>query len=104
VIERRETQTVPGTHPCLPGHFPGIPIVPAVVLLERVHLALQHALGSKVRLAALPAVKFMSPVAPDTPFDIELSIEPEARSARFRIACGGRDCVTGRIGYREAGS
>ena len=28
--------TIPADHPALPGHFPGQPIVPGVVVLDRV--------------------------------------------------------------------
>ena len=37
--------TVPHDHPSLPGHFPGRPVVPGVVLLDRVLAAIEAAHG-----------------------------------------------------------
>ena len=59
-------------HPALAGHFPGNPIVPAVVLLERVAAAIEDAFGPQARLARLPAVKFLAPLAPGERFRIVL--------------------------------
>jgi len=52
-----ESFHVPSAHPALPGHFPGNPIVPGVVLLDRVAAALEKN-GS--RLARIGVVKFQS--------------------------------------------
>ena len=55
-------------HPCLPGHFPGRPLVPGVVLLDRVLAAIEAAHGPTGPLR-LPQVKFlrrMAALGPDT--------------------------------------
>lgn len=56
-------------HPALAGHFPGHPVVPGVVLLERVAAALAAWRGQCV--ARLDA-KFLQPLAPDEDAWIEL--------------------------------
>ena len=54
---------VPADHPSLAGHFPGQPVVPAVVLLDAV-LAAIRTRGDLV-LRSIPMVKFLQPVLPD---------------------------------------
>lgn len=97
MIEFRCPARIPADHPCLPGHFPGHPIVPAVVLLEQVELALRAALGAGVRLSGLPSVKFLHPLAPGTPFEIRLDID--AATARFQCSAEGRELAQGRLEY-----
>lgn len=79
--------TVPASHPSLPGHFPGRPVVPGVVLLAHVQAAIEAAHGPLPALR-LPQVKFMRPLLPGEPAVIEL--EPlegaaDARRWRFRV-------------------
>src|SRR3546814_1133754 len=50
-------------HPALPGHFPGRPIVPGVVILDRVLDAIEAAHGPLGALR-LPQVKFLRPLLP----------------------------------------
>lgn len=97
MIEFRYAGTIPAEHPCLPGHFPGQPIVPAVVLLEQVELALRKAIGGKARLSGLPNVKFLNPLAPGVAFDVLLRIE--AGSARFRCMAAGSELAAGKLEY-----
>ncbi len=82
--ELLESFSVPADHACLPGHFPGEPVVPGVVLLDHVAACLQRAgAGHVVRLLA---VKFMSPLLPQQP--AEMRIEVTGSRARFRIVNG----------------
>ena len=97
MIEFRHASRIPADHPCLPGHFPGQPIVPAVVLLEQVELALRKALGAKARLTGLPNVKFLNPLAPGVPFEVLLEIQ--AGSARFRCTANGSELAAGKLEY-----
>ncbi|BDG70576.1 hypothetical protein [Roseomonas fluvialis] len=54
---------VPADHPCLPGHFPGAPVVPGVVLLDHVATAARATYGLGP-LQGLPRAKFAAPVLP----------------------------------------
>jgi 3-hydroxymyristoyl/3-hydroxydecanoyl-(acyl carrier protein) dehydratase len=54
---------VPADHPSLPGHFPGHPVVPGVLLLEHVMQPVQRATGRRVE--ALRQVKFTTPLRPE---------------------------------------
>jgi 3-hydroxyacyl-[acyl-carrier-protein] dehydratase len=80
-------------HPALPGHFPGNPIVPGVVLLDHVAAALARWTGQHV--AALPQVKFLSPVRPGE--QIDLTLEAGATRIRFRLSRNGETVASGEV-------
>jgi len=81
-------------HPSLPGHFPGRPLVPGVVLLERVVAAIEAAQGAPGPLR-LPQVKFMQPLLPGEEASIEL--EGATPRWRFRILRGDTLLASGEI-------
>lgn len=55
---------IPATHPCLPGHFPGAPVVPGVVILDEV---LRASPASGIAWA-----KFHAPLLPEEEFAIHV--------------------------------
>lgn len=73
------------SHPCLPGHFPGSPLVPGVVVLDHVLAAVEDAHGPLGPLR-LPQVKFASPLLPGQAARIELA--GAAPRWRFRVLRG----------------
>lgn len=83
---------VPASHPSLPGHFPGRPVVPGVVVLTHVQAAIEAAHGPLPALR-LPQAKFMRPLLPEEAATIELvqvvqaplADAPGARRWRFRV-------------------
>lgn len=83
---------IEATHPSLPGHFPGQPVVPGVLLLDRVAACLEKASGR--RFAALSVVKFLQPVLPDQMVALSLRIEPSGR-VHFSIRRGDAIILTG---------
>ncbi|MFC3550690.1 hypothetical protein ACFOLC_06625 [Lysobacter cavernae] len=93
---------IPADHPCLPGHFPGRPLVPGVVLLERVVEAIEAQHGPLPAMR-LPQVKFVQPLLPGQTAQIELETcpEPDRRSAaprwRFRVLRGATVLATGEV-------
>jgi 3-hydroxyacyl-[acyl-carrier-protein] dehydratase len=80
--------TIPADHPCLPGHFPGRPIVPGVVVLDHVLAAIEAQHGSLGALR-MPQVKFLQPLQPEQTVRIELLPLSDAVDAplrwRFRV-------------------
>lgn len=98
----RATFVVPPDHPAFPGHFPGNPVVPAVVLLEFVERALAQALGRPVRIGAIPTMKFQRPLPPATPFEVELTLADEGRAARFVCRAAHGELAQGRLEYADA--
>lgn len=74
--------TIPANHPALPGHFPGNPVVPGVVLLDHATAAILAAHPGR-RLAGLPQVKFLQPVRPGDTVAISYAATPP----RIPFAC-----------------
>ena len=82
---------IEATHACLPGHFPGRPVVPGVVLLDRVAAALEQ--SGAGRLCRIDAVKFLAPLLPEQ--GVELHIARDGTRVRFRIERGGMPLLSG---------
>jgi 3-hydroxymyristoyl/3-hydroxydecanoyl-(acyl carrier protein) dehydratase len=99
VAEHRARSRIPADHPCLAGHFPGNPVVPAVVLLDLMAHALREALGGSARVTALPAAKFLRPLRPEQDFEIVLQIDASRGSARFDIHGSEGPLAQGRVDY-----
>ena len=80
--------TVPAAHPCLPGHFPGRPIVPGVVLLDEVLACLPG--------TTLVSAKFVAPVEPGMEVEIQRRTAPNGRTS-FVCVSGGRTVLQGTV-------
>lgn len=88
---------IPHDHPSLSGHFPGRPLVPGVVLLERVLAAIEARHGEPAALR-LPQVKFLQPLLPGQTARIELDRTGEAPPCwRFRVLHGTVLIASGEI-------
>lgn len=89
---------VPHDHPCLPGHFPGRPIVPGVVVMDRVLDAIDAARAASglapLGALRLPQVKFVQPLLPGEFARVEVDPVPAADGGaeparwRFRVLRG----------------
>ena len=84
-------------HPSLPGHFPGVPLVPGVVILDEVVAALGE-WQQNSQLSGLRSVKFLAPLKPEQPFTISLSATSEnASEVSFCCRAEERVIVEGRL-------
>jgi 3-hydroxymyristoyl/3-hydroxydecanoyl-(acyl carrier protein) dehydratase len=83
-------------HPALPGHFPGRPVVPGVVLLDRVAAAIERRFDRVI--AGLPQVKFLQPLLPGQSAVLELHADPAA--VRFTLARDGAIIAAGSVEAR----
>ena len=84
-------------HPSLPGHFPGRPVVPGVVVLDRVLDAIEAAHGPLAGLR-LPQVKFAQPLLPEQTARIELNgLDGAAPRWRFRVLHGDTLLASGEV-------
>jgi 3-hydroxyacyl-[acyl-carrier-protein] dehydratase len=89
------------SHPALPGHFPGHPVVPGVVLLDAVASALPSHVGGAVRVTGFPAVKFLAPLVPEREFEMVLAVKRPGQ-ASFELVANGEKLVSGTISYEPA--
>jgi len=88
---------VPRDHPCLAGHFPGRPIVPAVLILELVAAAAREKLGV-LRISGVRNAKFLAPLLPGQ--SLQIALDGDGEQIQFRcerdgqlIAQGTLDCM-----------
>ena len=92
-------------HPALPGHFPGRPVVPGVVLLEAVLEAAAELLGHEPVVAQLAQAKFLAPLLPGQDASIELAWQRKSDVLDFRVLRAGAPLAQGRFMLRgEAGA
>ncbi len=64
---------IPHDHASFPGHFPGNPILPGVLLLERVMSYVQSQITSPLQKYTLYNVKFLAAVSPGDQLSLVLS-------------------------------
>jgi 3-hydroxyacyl-[acyl-carrier-protein] dehydratase len=96
--ERESVFEVDAGHPALAGHFPGEPVLPGVVVLDRVIEAARAWLGPELTVVGLPQAKFMSPLRPGD--EARTSLRRAEGKLHFRVACGDRLVATGIIEFR----
>lgn len=96
-MDGKLTFIVPLDHPAFAGHFPGMPILPGVLLLDAaIHAVLQarRALGDLDPACQISSVKFLSPVNPGETLTIVCSATT-AGGTRFDISAAHRIVASG---------
>ena len=88
--------TVPNEHPAFAGHFPGTPIVPGVLLLDRVLQHIADATGLAPEILDVRSVKFLSPARPGDEIVFEYA-EGAGSTIRFDIRSGTRRIASGSV-------
>jgi 3-hydroxymyristoyl/3-hydroxydecanoyl-(acyl carrier protein) dehydratase len=87
--------SIASDHPAFAGHFPGMPVVPGVVLLDEA----LHALGRMRNLdfsdCRISAAKFLSPVLPGQ--QLCIGFEVAGATLRFDIYEGARKVAAGAL-------
>ena len=87
-IERR--YFIPGNSPWFSGHFPGMPILPAIGMLGMVYdtiteYAAQH--GIRMSMREIKRVRFRQVLKPQSRFNVSVSIEPDGAGFRGSFQC-----------------
>lgn len=90
------TWLVPAAHPAFPGHFPGRPIVPGVVLLDQAILFTESLLGKQVNHWQIGNAKFLGTVGPAETLVFSLQTTPRG-SIAFTVKSGARDVASGSL-------
>jgi 3-hydroxyacyl-[acyl-carrier-protein] dehydratase len=84
---------IAANHPSLPGHFPGQPIVPGVVLLDCVLQEAERWLQRPLRVLALANAKFTGPLLPEESAELQLKLDAE--ELRFSVNRDGAALAQG---------
>jgi 3-hydroxyacyl-[acyl-carrier-protein] dehydratase len=87
------TVIIPASHPSLAGHFPGRPIVPAVVLLDHVLGETERWLGTAPAATGLAQAKFTAPLLPKQEAHLQLTLQ--GTELRFSFTCGAESVARG---------
>ncbi|MCK6389869.1 MAG: beta-hydroxyacyl-ACP dehydratase [Azonexus sp.] len=92
--------TVPADHPAFPGHFPGQPIVPGVVLLDHA-LQLAAQLRPEISRWQIGNAKFLSPVGPGESLRFSL-VTKASGSLAFTVIASERAVASGSLSPETA--
>jgi 3-hydroxymyristoyl/3-hydroxydecanoyl-(acyl carrier protein) dehydratase len=82
------------------GHFPGLPILPAVAQFAYVVSFAQSLLGVTGTVAGMSALKFRRPLRPGEQIELELDWQASERRLVFVYRCNREAVTSGRIRYR----
>ncbi|HEY5996307.1 MAG TPA: hypothetical protein VIU29_04760 [Candidatus Deferrimicrobiaceae bacterium] len=100
----RRYRFAPG-FPGFSGHFPGEPILPAIVqLMTVVSLAGEHA-GIPLRMAAVRAAKFLAPIRPDEEITVRCDVKTQdgMRLCDATLTVEGRTAATALLHLADPG-
>ena len=89
-------------HPAFAGHFPGMPILPGVVLLDEALHAIEVDLDLDLRQWQIATAKFLEFVRPGEALTIEHA-SPGSGLIRFTVRVAGRPALTGTLSLAPTG-
>lgn len=85
--------------PAFEGHFPGEPILPAVVQLTSVRLLAAKHLGKRLAPVSVERAKFKNMIGPEEEVNISIALDQSAHDVRiaFTITTARGKAATGEI-------
>ncbi len=87
ITKQTTTFCIAADHPALPGHFPGAPVVPGVLLLAEGLRQLELLAVRPMQFREIQSAKFLQPVAPGTAVTANLALTGDGRaSVEFFVA------------------
>jgi 3-hydroxymyristoyl/3-hydroxydecanoyl-(acyl carrier protein) dehydratase len=90
---------IPADHPSLPGHFPGRPVVPGVVILDHAAARAGALLGVSHGPRRIAQVKFVAPLLPAQEARLELDADTAQQRVRFRLLRDGVLLAAGELAF-----
>jgi len=90
-------------HPAFPGHFPAIPIVPGVVLLDEMLRIIEMAHHCPIAQCSIAWAKFRSTVGPGETLSLHYEQRPD-RTIAFVIRAAGRVAADGVVALSLTGT
>ena len=100
-MQDKTTLFIAPDHPAFAGHFPGVPILPGVVLLDAAVHAFTQAMrdtSSVQAICQISSAKFLSPVSPGETLSITWT-GTASGNTRFDISSGIRQVATGTLSW-----
>jgi 3-hydroxymyristoyl/3-hydroxydecanoyl-(acyl carrier protein) dehydratase len=87
--------TISPDHPSIPGHFPGDPLVPGVVMLSAVFEEMAR-LFPNIKVVGVRKLKFLHRLAPGAAFTVEFE-SPANGGLRFKCWHNGSVLAEGHL-------
>lgn len=76
---------LPADFPGFAGHFPGYPVLPAVLQVLAAQVLVEELRGRPLRLAKLERAKFLRPVRPGEPLRVDCRLRKGNWEARLEV-------------------
>lgn len=89
MTEHRTQLQVAPDDPCLEGHFPGRPVVPAAAILDRLVAWFEQTSGAEV--AGVARARFKAALPPETVWEV---VAERTGEDQAKVTCRDRDGVT----------
>lgn len=94
-MDQMETEVVFGSKESFfEGHFPGRPVTPGVMLIDRAVSAARNMVGRNIVPKSIRKVKFSNPVLPDETVKLKMDRRGEGEVA-YLFSKDGAPCASG---------